>query len=522
MIIGNKEFKLNEKPYVMGILNVTPDSFSDGGTHNKFDDALYATEQMINDGADIIDVGGESTRPGYTLISDEEEIGRVVPVIEAIRERFDTVISLDTYKAGVAEAGIRAGADLINDIWGLKWDGTMAEVLAETGIASCLMHNRKDTDYKDYLNDVIADLNETMEMERYVFQTQNKMTYLVDTTSRGGLETVLTGAICPGDKVLIPAFGRFGYLLAEILERCGADITLLEREWGTVFEPEEIEEALKKDSYKAVAFIHGETSTSMMQPLKEIGEICEKYGALLIVDAVATLGGAEVHVDDWKLSACISGTQKCISAPSGSALITYNEQIEEIVKKRKKVEKGIRTADDVNGSLAGIPSNYLDLAQLEDYWSPRRLNHHTEATSMQYAVHEALRCIVDETLEARWARHSLNDKALCAGLNAMGLSIFGDIEHKMPVVTAINIPEGVDGKVIRGTLLNEFGIEIATSFGPLDGKILRIGNMGYSSQKRNILILLGALEAVMLQNNVKIATGEGVAAAMEVYKNAEK
>ena len=161
------------------------------------------------------------------------------------------------------------------------------------------------------------------------------MTYLVDTTSRGGLETVLTGAICPGDKVLIPAFGRFGYLLAEILERCGADITLLEREWGTVFEPEEIEEALKKDSYKAVAFIHGETSTSMMQPLKEIGEICEKYGALLIVDAVATLGGAEVHVDDWKLSACISGTQKCISAPSGSALITYNEQIEEIVKKRK-------------------------------------------------------------------------------------------------------------------------------------------------------------------------------------------
>lgn len=197
-------------------------------------------------------------------------------------------------------------------------------------------------------------MNETMEMERYVFQTQNKMTYLVDTTSRGGLETVLTGAICPGDKVLIPAFGRFGYLLAEILERCGADITLLEREWGTVFEPEEIEEALKKDSYKAVAFIHGETSTSMMQPLKEIGEICEKYGALLIVDAVATLGGAEVHVDDWKLSACISGTQKCISAPSGSALITYNEQIEEIVKKRKKVEKGIRTADDVNGSLAGM------------------------------------------------------------------------------------------------------------------------------------------------------------------------
>ena len=345
---------------------------------------------------------------------------------------------------------------------------------------------------------------------------------MVDTTSRGGLETVLTGAICPGDKVLIPAFGRFGYLLAEILERCGAEITLLEREWGTVFEPEEIEEALKKDHYKAVACIHGETSTSMMQPLEELGKICERYGSLLIVDCVAILGGAEVKADEWKLSACVAGTQKCVSAPSGSALITYNKQIEDIVKARKRVEKGIRTTSDISGSLPQIPSNYLDLGQLEDYWSPRRLNHHTEATSMQYAVHEALRCIVEETLESRFARHKLNDEALQAGLNAMGLTIFGDVAHKMPVVTAINIPEGTDGKAIRGMLLNDFGIEIATSFGPLDGKILRIGNMGYSSQKRNILILLGALEAVMLQNGVKIAVGEGVKAALEVYKKAGK
>lgn len=365
-------------------------------------------------------------------------------------------------------------------------------------------------------------MNETMEMERYLFQTQNRQTYVVDTTSRGGLETVLTGAICPGDKVLIPAFGRFGYLLSEILERCGAEITLLEKEWGTVFEPEEIEEALKKDTYKAVACIHGETSTSMMQPLEELGKICEKYGALLIVDAVATLGGTEVKVDEWKLSACISGTQKCVSAPSGSALITYNQQIEDIVKARKRVEKGIRTDSDIAGTLPRIPSNYLDLGQLEDYWSPRRLNHHTEATSMQYAVHEALRCIVEETLEARFARHRLNDEALIAGLQAMGLTIFGDLKNKMPVVTAINIPEGADGKAIRGMLLDDFGIEIATSFGPLDGKILRIGNMGYSSQKRNILLLLCALEAVMLQNGVKVSTGEAVAAALEVYKKAGK
>ena len=156
MIIGNKTFDTKHHGYIMGILNVTPDSFSDGGKYDHLDAALKHAEEMIKD--------GESTRSGYTLISDEEEIGRVTPVIEALKKEFDVPVSLDTYKSGVARAGIEAGADLINDIWGLKWDGTMAEVLAETGIASCLMHNRKDTDYKDYLNDVIADLNETMEM----------------------------------------------------------------------------------------------------------------------------------------------------------------------------------------------------------------------------------------------------------------------------------------------------------------------------------------------------------------------
>lgn len=361
---------------------------------------------------------------------------------------------------------------------------------------------------------------ETQEMARRVFQTANHQTYVVDTTSRGGLETVLTGAICPGDKVLIPAFGRFGYLLSEILERCGAEITLLEREWGTVFEPDEIEAELKKGGYKAVACIHGETSTSMMQPMEEIGKLCKKYDALLIVDTVATLGGVDIRVDEWGIDGCIAGTQKCISAPSGSALITYNKKIEDIILVRKKVEKGIRIDTDVDGTLPGIPSNYLDLAQLQDYWGPRHLNHHTEATSMQYGVHEALRCILKEGLQERFARHILNDKALTAGLEAMGLTIFGDIKNKMPVVTAINIPEGIDGPTLRGQMLDEFGIEVATSFGPLDGKIIRIGNMGYSSQKRNILFTLGALEAVLIRNHVKVPAGDAVQAALEVYQNA--
>jgi len=164
MIIGNRNFKNTEGPYIMGILNVTPDSFSDGGLHNKLDDALTKAEKMINEGADMIDVGGESTRPGYTLISDAEEIERVCPVIEGIKSRFDIPVSLDTYKSGVAKAGIKAGCDLINDIWGLKWDGTMADVIAKYNIACCLMHNRKNTDYVNFLQDVITDLDETMEM----------------------------------------------------------------------------------------------------------------------------------------------------------------------------------------------------------------------------------------------------------------------------------------------------------------------------------------------------------------------
>ena len=166
MIIGNKTFDTKHHGYIMGILNVTPDSFSDGGKYDHLDAALKHADEMVRDGAAIIDVGGESTRPGYTLISDEEEIARVTPVIEALKKEFDVPVSLDTYKSGVAKAGIEAGADLINDIWGLKWDGTMAAVLAETGVASCLMHNRKDTDYKDYLNDVVADLDETMKMAK--------------------------------------------------------------------------------------------------------------------------------------------------------------------------------------------------------------------------------------------------------------------------------------------------------------------------------------------------------------------
>ncbi|MDD6404584.1 MAG: dihydropteroate synthase [Clostridiales bacterium] len=175
MIIGNKSFETGKAPYIMGILNVTPDSFSDGGQHNTMDTALATTEKMIAEGAAIIDVGGESTRPGYTKISDDEEIERTAPIIEAIKKRFDIAVSLDTYKSGVAEAGIQAGADLINDIWGLKYDDRMAGVIAKYDKACCLMHNRDNVDYKDYLADVVADLDESVNMALAAGIDRNKI-----------------------------------------------------------------------------------------------------------------------------------------------------------------------------------------------------------------------------------------------------------------------------------------------------------------------------------------------------------
>lgn len=175
MIIGNKSFETGKAPYIMGILNVTPDSFSDGGQHNTMDTALATTEKMIAEGAAIIDVGGESTRPGYTKISDDEEIERTAPIIEEIKKRFDIAVSLDTYKSGVAEAGIQAGADLINDIWGLKYDDRMAGVIAKYDKACCLMHNRDNVDYKDYLADVVADLDESVNMALAAGIDRNKI-----------------------------------------------------------------------------------------------------------------------------------------------------------------------------------------------------------------------------------------------------------------------------------------------------------------------------------------------------------
>ncbi|CAM4516798.1 (S)-ureidoglycine-glyoxylate aminotransferase [Paenibacillus endophyticus] len=361
-------------------------------------------------------------------------------------------------------------------------------------------------------------MNETMSMLRLLFKTENEWAFPVDGTSRSGIEAVLVGIIEPGDKVLVPIYGRFGHLLTEIAGRCGAEVVKLETEWGTVFTEEEIVSAIREHQPKLVALVHGETSTGRIQPLAGIGQACRETNALFVVDAVATIGGIEVATDQLLIDAVIGGTQKCLSVPAGMAPITYNKRAEAKLQSRKRIERGLLLADgDDDPLLRPIQSNYLDLSQLQDYWSPARLNHHTEATSMLYALREGLRLVLEEGLDERFARHREHEGALIAGLEAMGLRLYGDPSCKMTVVTCIEIPAGVDGESVRSMLLDHYGIEIASSFGPLKGKIWRIGTMGYSCSKRNVLLTLGALEAVLLRHGHSLEAGKALQAAMDVY-----
>ncbi|MFD2333159.1 pyridoxal-phosphate-dependent aminotransferase family protein [Cohnella sp. GCM10020058] len=368
-------------------------------------------------------------------------------------------------------------------------------------------------------------MNDTMEMLRHVFRTGNRWAYPVDGTSRSGIEAVLTSLIEPGDKVLVPIYGRFGHLLHEIAERCGAEVVTLAQEWGRVFDPSDIADAIRRERPQLVAIVHGETSTGRVQPLDGMGAACRETDALLVVDAVATLGGVPVETDAWLLDAVVGGTQKCLSVPSGMAPITYNARAEAKVLARKRVERGLRVpgmsgAEPEEGRRF-IQSNYLDLAQLQDYWSAARLNHHTEMTSMLYGLREGLRLVLQEGLEARWARHRHHEAALVAGLEAMGMRQYGDPSCKMAVVTCVEIPEGVDGESVRAMLLSMFGIEIASSFGPLKGRIWRIGTMGYSCRRDNVLHLLGAFEAALLRHGAQVKAGAALQAALDVYEAGE-
>jgi (S)-ureidoglycine-glyoxylate aminotransferase len=346
-------------------------------------------------------------------------------------------------------------------------------------------------------------MNEVVALTRLAFRTTNARTFPVPGTGRAGLEAALASLIEPGDRVVVVEHGRFGLLLIEIAERCGAEVVAVRGEWGRPIEPEAVESALKAGRTKLVAIVHGETSTGVLQPLAEIAALAHGHGALLVADCVVTLGGADVAVDRWGVDVAIAGAQKCLSCPSGLAPITYNERSEAVIRGRR----------------TRVQSNYLDLGQLADYWGPARFNHHTAPTSMVYGLREALRAVHDEGLEARFTRHRLHGEALRAGLDAMGLALFGKEppEHRLPFRTPVVVPDGVDELRVRRRLVEDFGVEIGAAFGPLQGKIWRIGTMGYSAQRQFVLLGLASLDDVLRREGHRGAAGAGVDAALAHY-----
>ncbi|AZZ57333.1 aminotransferase [Rathayibacter iranicus] len=361
-----------------------------------------------------------------------------------------------------------------------------------------------------------ATMTETQELYRQVFRTRNEKTMLIDGTSRAGIEAALVSMLEPGDRVLVPIFGRFGHLLREIAERCGAEVHVIEAEWGQVFPVSAIAEAIARVKPTLLAVVHGDTSTTMAQPLEEIGALCEKHGALFYTDVTASLAGNPFGADALGLDAVSAGLQKCLGGPSGSAPVTFSERAVAVIESRKSIEAGIRDEGDAV-SAHRVRSNYFDLGMVFDYWGPRRLNHHTEATTMLYGARECARLIVEEGLDATISRHELHGAAMLAGVLGLGLDVFGDVAHKMSNVVAVRIPEGVQGDAVRGELLGDFGIEIGTSFGPLHGKVWRIGTMGYNARTDAVLTTLAALEAVLRRAGASVPVGGGVDGAYEVY-----
>ena len=363
-------------------------------------------------------------------------------------------------------------------------------------------------------------MNEVMSLYRGIFQTRNQWTLLVDGTARAGIEAVMVSLLNPGDKVLVPVFGRFGHLLTEIAGRCRAEVVTIEAEWGRVFDPQQIEDAIKTHRPKLLACVQGDTSTTMAQPLEEVGKICRAHDVLIAVDATASLTGMPLDADDWQLDAVTAGLQKCLSGPPGVSPITLNDRAARLIKSRKHIEQGIRPDDYQAADGEMIQSNYFDLAMIMDYWSEARLNHHTEATSMLYAARECARIVLQEGWQTRFARHNQTSAALVAGLQAMEMQVFGhDLKYKMPNVTGVVIPDGVNADKVRSEMLHDYAIEIGTSFGPLHGKIWRIGTMGYGCRKDNVLSCLAALEMTLRRNGYSAPASAGVEAALAVYND---
>jgi len=341
-------------------------------------------------------------------------------------------------------------------------------------------------------------MDECRTMLRDVMRTANEVTLATPGTGTSGMEAAVMNLVEPGDNVVIGVCGYFGERIVQMAERAGGSVTRVNASWGSPVDPAAVEAAVKATgNVKLVGIVHAETSTGAQTPVEPFAKVAHDAGALLLVDCVTSLGGIPVEVDRWQADAVYSGTQKCLSAPPGVAPVTFSERAWTAVKARE------------------TPCNswYLDMALLEAYWDERRAYHHTAPISMVYALHQALALVLEEGLETRWARHERNGRALQTGLEAMGLALHADAGFRLPVLTTVRIPEGVNDAEVRGALLRRNSIEIGGGLGDLKGKVWRVGLMGESSTAGNVLLFLAALGRILREQGFKADVRAAVTAA---------
>ena len=344
-------------------------------------------------------------------------------------------------------------------------------------------------------------MDEVSVLLRQVFRTSNEFTLAISGTGTSGMEASLVNMLEPGDVAVVGTHGLFGNRLADIASRCGAKVVTVGAEWGQTLDPSAVEQALKDaGQVKLLAVVHVETSTGVVQPLHPLAELAHSQNALFLVDAVTSLGGVDLRVDEWGIDICYSATQKCVGSPPGLSPITLSPRAVDVLRQRE----------------SPVQSFYLDLLQLERYWLTDRVYHHTASMSMIYALREALIMAVEEGLETRYERHQRNADALKAGFAVLGMRALAPEGAQATPLTAAVVPEGIDEAAIRRSLLSEYGIEIGGGFGPLAGKIWRVGLMGESSQGKHVLTLLHALEALLSRQGLEFAPGSSIAAAHRV------
>jgi alanine-glyoxylate transaminase/serine-glyoxylate transaminase/serine-pyruvate transaminase len=324
-------------------------------------------------------------------------------------------------------------------------------------------------------------MEEIKAMLRTVFQTNNEMTFPVSGTGSAGMEFCFVNLIEPGDEVVIGVNGVFGTRMVDVAERAGARVIKVEAPWGRIIEAQQIRDAVKNCRPKLVAIVHAETSTGALTPAEEISKIAHEAGALMVLDTVTSLGGCPVRIDDWKIDAVYSGTQKCLSCPPGLSPASLSARAMEVATKRKKK----------------VQSWYLDVNLLASYWGQERVYHHTAPITMNYGLHEALRLVLLEGPENRWRRHEQNHLLLKQGLKELGLGIASQEGHQLWQLNAVTVPEGVDEAAVRKKLLNDFNIEIGAGLGPLKGKVWRVGLMGETSSRQNVEAFLSALKTCL-------------------------